>query len=71
MNPNEKRCVYAYTEGQPYKNYPAYLNVSKCADGGVEITVRSRDTCSAGMIKLSPAEWSAFKLQITEVLDQN
>jgi hypothetical protein len=71
LNPHERRCLYAYTEGQVYKTYPAYLNVTLRADGYIEITVRSRDTCSAGMIALSPAEWAAFKLQLSEPLDQN
>jgi hypothetical protein len=61
-----KHCVYAHTEVGPYNRYPAYLNVSQREDGVVEITVRTRDTCGAGMIELSPAMWAAFKLQISE-----
>jgi len=64
MMPGDE-CVYTYTEVERYQRYPAYFNVTRRGrDGTYVITLRSRDNCSAGIIELSPAQWSAFKLEI-------
>ena len=62
----EPRCIYAYTETQPSSYYPAYLNVTRRASGLYEISVRSRDTCSAGMIVLSAEQFQEFRETLHE-----
>lgn len=59
-------CLYAYTECGPYLRYPAYVNVTRRAtDGCYEISVRSRDTCSAGFLILTPAQFLEFRESLT------
>ena len=65
MNDPGDELIYAYTDPAAYRRYPAYLNVTRREkDGYYVVTVRSRETCSAGQIVLSPAQWAAFKLEI-------
>ena len=57
--------IYGHTEYAAYARYPAYLSVTRRQkDGRYIVTVRSRDTCSAGQIVMTPEEWAAFKLEI-------
>lgn len=65
-------CLFAHTEsGAPtyptYRQYPAYINVTRREkDGMYLLSVRSRDTCSAGYIELTPAQWATFKSAIND-----
>lgn len=58
--------VYAHTEHAHYERYPSYLCVQRMPNGSYQVIVRSRDTCSAGMIELTPAQFAAFRLSLEE-----
>lgn len=48
----QRECIHAYTDCHGYKQYPGYVNVSRCPNGDYEITVRSKESVSAGQLRI-------------------
>lgn len=40
---NLPKCLYAFTEAEGYKDYPAYISVNRDTHGQHSITMRARD----------------------------